>query len=95
MAGKGWCRCEVSVLGPKMGRRGNALAYDTGEAGVQKAWTASQRPLVHLEMCLMLPIARGTKCCSLSLWLQCPWVHLHEGQDTHGPEACSSHLHKG
>lgn len=42
---------------------------------MEKAWTASQRPLAHLEMCSMLPSAQGTECWSLSLWLQCPQSH--------------------
>ena len=36
----GWvggdCHCEVSALGPGVGRD-NALAHDTGEAGMEKA----------------------------------------------------------
>lgn len=75
MVRKGWCLCEMSVLGPEVGRGGNALAYDNGEAGMEKAWTASQRPCTHLEMCLMFPVSQGTKYWSLSLWLQCPQSH--------------------
>lgn len=75
MVRKGWCLCEMSVLGPEVGRGGNALAYDNGEAGMEKAWTASQRPLTHLEMCLMFPVSQGTKFWYLSLWLQCPQSH--------------------
>lgn len=75
MVEKGWCHCEVNVLSPEVGRGGNALANDPGEAGMEKAWAVSQRPCTHLEMCLMLPIAQGTKCWSLSLWLQCPQSH--------------------
>jgi len=84
----GGCRCKVNALGPGVSRD-SALAHDTEEAGVEKAWTASQRPFAHLEMCPMLPTARGTQCWSLSLWLQCPpepRLHLHKGQDTCGPE---------
>lgn len=42
---------------------------------MEKAWAASHRPCTHLEMCLMLLIAQGTKCWSLSLWLQYPQSH--------------------
>lgn len=74
---KGWRRCAVSGLGPAVGRGGNALANDTREAGVKKAWATSQRPCTPSEMCLMVPTAQGTKCWSLSLWPQCPQSHSH------------------
>lgn len=70
----GGCHCKVSALGPGV-TRDSALAHDTEEAGVEKAWTPSQRLFAHLEMCSMLPTAQGTQCWSLSLWLQCPQSH--------------------
>lgn len=56
----------MSAWGPGVSRD-SALAHDTGEAGVEKAWTASQRLFAHWEMCSMLPTAQGTQCWSLSL----------------------------
>lgn len=87
----------VNALGPQVDRGGRALTRDTGLGeGIEKAWTASQRhPLACVEMCLVLPSTQGIECWSLSLWSPESQLYLHKGQHTCGPEACSSHLHKG
>lgn len=54
---------------------------------MEKAWAASQRPCTHLEMCLMLPIAQGTKRWLLSLWLQCSQSHSRIYTKTRTPAA--------
>ena len=87
----------MNALGPEVDRGGSALTHDTGVGeGIEKAWTASQRhPLACVEVCLALPSTQGIEHSSLSLWSPESQRYLHKGQHTCGPEACSSHLHKG
>ena len=46
-------------------------------------------------MCLVLPSTQGIEYWSLSLWSLESQLYLYKGQHACGPEACSSHLHKG